>query len=230
MRAENTSRRHFHKAFKQSTGESFWEKGKKMKKVVYAIASVIFIMFLLMSTAKASLVISVTIQNPIINPLQTQSITGYTNENGDGFVMVIQPNQGVAWTNFLSSHPTLKSWWETILPADNPAAKTQISSDAGLHIVSYKLVSTMNAHSMSVVFPTDFTGVNGVPSTAAPGLYKVFFVFRSFASSTVECVELNFACGSFLVIPQVPLGTLMALVSFLSTIPAFALYRRKHLK
>lgn len=85
--------------------------------------------------------------------------------------------------------------------------------------VSYKLVDTAHADgwTFELTYPTDFEGINGVPSTGAPGQYKVIFVFWN--SDTV-CVT-EFACGSWLVIPQVPLGTVMALVTALCAIPAF---------
>jgi len=194
-----------------------------MKRVAYGIASVIFLVLLLASTAQAPLEITVTVQNPLINPLQTQTITATPNEPGNGIVFVVQPADGSPWTDFLDSHWILKSWWTWSLPA---SIKTQISDAIGGKIVSYKLVGSMNAHSITLTFPTDFTGINGVPSTAAMGLYKVLFVY---ISSGASCVELDFACGSWLVIPQVPLGTVMALVSSLCAVPAFVLYRRKHL-
>ena len=194
-----------------------------MKRIAYGIASVIFLVLILASTAQAPLEISVTVQNPSINPLQTQTITATPNEPGFGIVFVVQPTDGLPWIDFLNSHLILKSWWTWSLPA---SIKTQISDAIGGKIVSYKLVSSNNAHSITLTFPTNFTGINGVPSTAAMGLYKVLFVYMS---SGVSCVELDFACGSWLVIPQVPFGTVMALVSSLCAIPAFVLYRRKHL-
>ena len=196
-----------------------------MKKTVYGIALVIFLVLMLSSTAKAPLEITVTVQNTAINPGQTQTIGARPNENGEGIVFVVQPADGTPWTSFLNSHPTLKTWWDAIL---SPSIKTQISDAIGGKIVSYKMVSTMNAPiTIGLVFPADFTGINGAPSTAVPGDYKVIFVFKSFSDVNCELVELGFACRSWLVVPQVPFGTVMALVSMLCAIPAFMLYRRK---
>ena len=198
-----------------------------MKKILYGMALVIFLVLMLSSTVKAPLEITVTVQNATINPGQTQTIGARPNENGEGIVFVVLPTDGTIWTSFLNSHPTLKTWWDAIL---SPSIKTQISDAIGGKIVSYKMVSTMNAPiTIGLVFPADFTGINGAPSTAVPGDYKVLFVFKAFALPGADCqlVELDFDCRSWLVVPQVPFGTVMTLVSMLCAIPAFMLYRRK---
>jgi hypothetical protein len=110
------------------------------------------------------------------------------------------------------------------------SVQTQIGNAIGGKIVSYKAISSNDPLSVLVNFPADFTGINGVPSTAWMGLYKVLFVgFYSTYPPSCEVVEFDFQCGSWLVVPQVPFGTFMALVSSLCAIPAFVLYRRKHI-
>lgn len=215
-----------------------------MKKIVYGIAAVIFLILLLASTANASLVLSVTVQNPTLNPLQSQTIIAETNERGFGVVFVVQPTQASApWTDILNSNPLppslygLKPLWTSIeMQLQNqqlqnplqPDKLAEIMNAMGGKIISFNLTSTAKTDGwhFSLVFPRDFTGINGVPSTAAPGTYKVIFVFKS--EDIVDAGIVDFACGNWLVIPQVPLGTIMALLSSLCAIPAFKLYRRKH--
>lgn len=196
-----------------------------MMKIVYGIASVIFLVLILSTTANAELHISVTVQNAVLSPSQTQTIIADTNERGWGIVFVVQPSNGAPWTDFVntSSHPLLYFRWTYL----QSGIKANVSSEIDGKIVSYKFVDTahVDGWTFGLVYPTNFTGINGVPSTAAPGEYKVIFVFWN---SPDICVT-KFACGSWLVIPQVPLGTVMALASSLCAIPAFVLYRRKHL-
>jgi hypothetical protein len=222
---ESSSRRDFHKAFSSQATAFIWEKVGKMKKLVYAVAAVMFVALMLLSTASATLDISVTIQSPALNPGQIQTITANTNEPGNGIVFVVEPIDGQQpWTNFLDSHYDLKTWWLYVVP---DSMKTEITAETGGKIVSYKTVGSMNGHSITLTFPTDFTGINGVPSTAPPGKYVVLFVYKS-TPSDCELAEIDFACGQWLTIPQVPLGTVMALLSSLCAIPAFKLYRRKY--
>jgi hypothetical protein len=127
--------------------------------------------------------------------------------------------------------------------------KTQVQEKIGDKIVSYKLIVMEEGGSVDVTFPEDFTGINGEPSTALNGEYKVIFVFLSKCESedqvpdgdntldaAIECrphrecklVELDFACARWFVVPEVPLGTIAPVLSALAAIPVAKLYKRKH--
>ena len=194
-----------------------------MRKIIYGMASVIFMMMILSTTANASLQLSVTVQTPTLSPSQTQTIHAITNQRGWGIVFVVQPSDGELWTDFVntSSH-SLLYWRWLYLETD---VKANVSSEIGSKIVSYTFVDTAREDGWDFVlaYPMNFTDINGVSSTAALGEYKVIFVFWN---SCTICVT-KFACGVWLVIPQVPFGTVMALVSALGALPAFKLYRKK---
>jgi hypothetical protein len=177
--------------------------------------------------------------DPQINQLQSQEITATTNEPGKGILLVLQPAEGDPWAGFLAAHPNLEEIWNS-LPSD---IKTQVQEKIGDKIVSYKLIATEEG-SECVTFPEDFTGVNGEPSTALVGIYKVIFVFLSKGESTdtipdagltdnIQCsprvrlVELDFACASWFVVPEVPLGTIAMIVSSITALSVFKLYKRK---
>jgi hypothetical protein len=178
--------------------------------------------------------------DPQINQLQSQVITATTNEPGKGILLVLQPAEGDPWAGFLAAHPNLAEIWNS-LPSD---IKTQVQEKIGDKIVSYRIISTdVGGDIGPVTFPNDFTGVNGEPSTALVGIYKVIFVFLSKGESNdnvpltdnIQChqpprcrlCELDFACASWFVVPEVPFGTIAMIVSSITALSVFKLYKRK---
>ena len=86
------------------------------------------------------------------------------------------------------------------LPSD---VRTQITAETSGFIVSYLIV---NMHSVAAgththSFPTDFTGLNGQPSTAIPGTYKVVFAFLATDHSCFHH-QISFDCGQWFVVPE----------------------------
>ena len=208
-------------------------EGVRMKKLVYVIATVAFLVLLSSSFANAYLDADVTVGSIQINKNAPQTITATTNAGGFGILFVIQPALGTPWMNYLNSHPALKWLWLS-LPF---TTRMTISNAIGGKIVSYKLVTIGNGGgSQSFSFPTDFIGINGEPSTGLLGKYKVFFAFMSHHASNVElsccrcfCLfQVDFDCGRWFVVPEVPLGTVLSLLTALVALPVFKLVRRKH--
>jgi hypothetical protein len=194
-----------------------------MKKIVYGIAAVIFAVLVLSSMANASLDVQITVGSAQINPLQSQTITATTNERGIGIVLVIQPAEGSPFTDSLGSHPALLVLWN-LLPSDT---KTDIIGKIGGKIVSYKIVAVPDQGGDSIVltFPEDFTGILGDPSTVVTGKYMVIFAFLG--ASGCKVIGIDFDCGSWFVIPEVPWGTVATLATSLCALPVFALYKRR---
>ena len=193
-----------------------------MKRIVYAIAAVTFLALVLSSTAKASLDVQITVGSAQIYPLQSQTITATTNERGIGVVLVIQPAEGSPFTDFLISHPALLVLWNHL----NSDTKTDIIGKIGGKIVSYKLVNAPDQGGDNVLtFPEDFRGIHGDPSTVVPGKYMVIFAFLG--ASDCRVIGIDFDCGSWFVIPEVPWGTVVALATSLCALPVFALYKRR---
>ena len=100
------------------------------------------------------------------------------------------------------------------------AIKTELADKLGGKIVSYEMISfPSGGGSETLVFPDDFTGINGVPSTGVMGEYEVIFVYLSWeGSGDGRCcciIEKEFDCasGSWFVTPEVPLGTIMVLIA-----------------
>lgn len=205
-----------------------------MKKIVLAIAVVSFAILLSLSFANAALDADITVANAQINHGATQHITVTTNQAGNGILIVIQPgpSQPLVWNNYLNSHPVFKAIWNSL----SNSVRTQIISEIGGKIFSYALVNIQTSGGGSHVFsfPTDFTGINGAPSTAINGKYKVLLAFISFQAPDIgrpQChcclFKVDFDCGSWFVVPEVPLGTVVPLLTALLALPAYALISRR---
>jgi len=219
-----------------------------MKKMKIAFAFVAVSLAVLLSTSLVSaqldtLDISIAVRNPSLCKGQSQGIALTTNKAGKGIVFVLQPALGDPWAGFLMAHPILAAIWASV-PTE---IKTQVQEKIGDKIVSYKLIVMDAGGSIDVTFPDDFTGINGEPSTALMGTYEVCFIFLSKCETdevnggstydaAIECtpprecrfVELDFACGGWFVIPEVPLGTIAPILSALAALPVAKLYKRKH--
>jgi hypothetical protein len=193
----------------------------------------IFSLLVLLSASsfvKASLVIDVSVAHAQINQLQSQTITVTANEGGEGTILVVQPGEGMSWTGFLDRHASLKTLWID-LPQE---VQTEVLDETWGKILSFKTVTIgPGGGSVVVTFPDDFEGLNGEPSTALIGTYKVIFTFMSHeAGSSANCghcclFEIKFDCGTWLVIPENQLGTIVPLLMSLIALPVFNLYRRK---
>jgi len=196
----------------------------------YALVVVSFLVLMPFSTANASLNVSVSVEYAEINQFQDQIITATTNEEGKGILLVIQPAEGTPWIDFLNDHPALEALWN-ILPSN---MRTEVASKIGGKIVSFDSISTdSGGGSETVAFPEDFTGINGDPSTALVGEYKILFAFLSLEASNDNspccccCLfELDFDCNSWLVVPEVPFGTIASLLSAMVAIPGLKFYKR----
>jgi len=214
-----------------------FSRDEKMKtvKIAYAFLAVSLMVLLSTSFASSVLDISVAVADPQISQLQSQVITATSNEGGKGVLLVLQPAIGDPWAGFLIAHPELAALYAS-LPSD---IQTQIQEKIGDKIVSYKLIVMETGGSVPVTFPDDLTGINGEPSTALTGEYKVIFVFLAKGNTldaAIECcpppecklVELDFACAGWFVVPEVPLGTIAPILSALAALPVAKLYKRKH--
>ena len=181
-------------------------------KFVLALFSILLVTSI-PAAVSASLTVDVDVGFAELMPLMDQTITVTTNEMGMGILFVLQPAEGLPWADFLDDHPGLKPLFNQ-LPSN---IKTEIADKIGQKIVSFKLVSfSAGGGSTTFVFPDDFTGINGEPSTELVGEYTVFFAYMSLEEEG-RCflAEIEFGCkfGSFNVIPEVPLGTVMAVSS-----------------
>jgi hypothetical protein len=202
-----------------------------MKKIVLAFAVVSFVILLSSSFANAALDADITVANPQINHGASQKITVATNQGGSGILIVIQPATGQPWANFLNNHPALKSLLNS-LPNN---IKTQINNAIGGKIVSYAFVNFGKVGgSKAFSFPTDFKGINGDPSTNLNGKYKVLLAFISYEAFDIGrphchcCLfQIDFDCGSWFVVPEVPLGTVLPLITSLLALPVFKLISKK---
>jgi hypothetical protein len=58
------------------------------------------------------------------------------------------------------------------------------------------------------------------------GEYKVFFAYLSYQGFPFRCLESGFACGSWNVVPEVPLGTAAAAFSMIAAV-GFVKYRKR---
>ena len=194
-----------------------------MKKPLYILATAALVLLLSSQIVNASLNIDVTVGQPVIHPIESQQITATANQGGIGILLVIQPATGTPWQDYLNSHPLLKALWN-MLPS---SIKTEIGNAIGGKIVSFMAPVSIGSGGGSNVydFPADFTGINGEPSTAMGGTYKVIFAFIS--SSGCFKIEKDFACNSWFVVPEVPFGTAMALSSPVLAFAAVSLYRKR---
>ena len=198
-----------------------------MKSKLMLAALSILLIITIPSVASASLEVNVTVGFSELMPYMDQTITATANERGVGMIIVLQPSEGQPWTDFLDSHPALKSVFNS-LP---PTIKTQITNEIGQKIVSFNIVSFgTGGGSKTCVFPDEFWGINGAPSTATFGEYTVIFAYISWERDEGDphrcfLARKEFGCkiGGFNVIPEVPLGTVMvassmgiALISYYS--------------
>jgi hypothetical protein len=199
-----------------------------MRACKFALVLVPFLILMMSSVTNAALDVGVSVEYSNIGQFQNQVITATTNEGGKGILFVIQPAEGTPWIDFLNDHSELKASWGK-LPN---TIQTAIASRIGAKIVSFNMVSIdSGGGSKTVTFPGDFTSNNGDPSTALKGKYKVVFAFISWETSNSDgrCCrffELDFDCNSWFVIPEVPFGTIVSVLSMLAAIPVLALRKR----
>lgn len=198
-------------------------------KVGYVLVAVLCVV-LAVSVVDASLEVNLEVGKPQINQMEDQTITVTSNEKGIGILFAIQPAEGTPWIDFLDDHPILKVVWNS-LPSE---IKTKITSAIGGKIVSYTTVTIdTGGGSQDLDFPEDFKGINGDPSTELVGTYKVVLAFisaerASALSKSVECccIEVDFDCNSWLVIPEVPFGTIATLLSVLMAVPTLRFIKK----
>jgi hypothetical protein len=194
------------------------EKMKKLTVVTLAFTAA-FIVIMASSFANASIYdnlrINVTPAEASISPNDSQQITATVNEKGIGIIFVIQPAEGPTWTDFLQDHPDARALW--ILAPDD--IKQQIQEAVGNKIVSYAIVTFDDPGSKTLNFISDFTGINGAPSTKLLGEYDVVFAYASF--QPWYYMETGFACGAWNVVPEVPLGTAAAACSMIAAVGFF---------
>jgi hypothetical protein len=229
----------------------------KKTKIAYAFVAIALVAILSIASVGATLDINVEVASPSINPGEPQVLTVTTNEPGVGLLVVLQPAMGDAWSGFLAEHPLL----EALVASLPPDTQAELYTLIGDKIVSYKLIGPVPEEafncttiSMPVIFPDEFTGVNGEPSTNLPGDYKVIFVYisnyecpdqmpdevnltavaqidepRMEVPGEVSLIELDFACGRWFVIPEYALGTIAPIISSMAALPlAKRYYKRKH--
>jgi hypothetical protein len=90
--------------------------------------------------------------------------------------------------------------------------QTEITDNIGNKIVSFKIVSfPAGGGSQNCIFPDDFNGINGEPSTEIVGEYTAFFAYISWEADDNEesfcfLAKKEFDCSfrNFNVIPEVP--------------------------
>lgn len=232
----------------------------KKTKIAYAFVAVALVAILSIASVGATLEINVEVANPSINPGEPQVLTVTTNEPGVGLLIVLQPAMGDAWSGFLAEHPLLAA----LIASLPPDTQAELYGLVGNRIVSYKLIGPIPEEAlncipitMPVIFPDEFTGVNGEPSTNLPGDYKVIFVYISAYEADqeptnhepdaveltqvqvevpeieipgdVRLIELDFACGRWFVVPEYALGTIAPIISSIAALPlAKRYYKRKH--
>jgi hypothetical protein len=203
--------------------------GDNRMKTRYLTAAIPLLILMFSSVAYASLDVNVNIENTEIMPLEDQKITATANERGKGILLVLQPAEGTPWIDFLDAHLALKALYNS-LPNN---IKTELANKVGGKIVSFKIVSFPGGGSETLTFPGDFNSINGEPSTELMGKYKVIFAYMSWESSGNDarccCLcELEFDCvhGSWFVIPEVPVGTIVSLLGMFAAIPALLVVKR----
>lgn len=195
-----------------------------MKKTLLCLVTITALALLCISYANAftDLNIDVTATKDKILPGEDEALIATTNEKGTGMMIVIQPAGG-------STPSTSFLWW-----VPEPY-KSQIISDIGGKIISYYFPGInkweKSPPAKTLTFPDDFTGLNGAPNTFIPGKYKVIFVFVSIEGKC-WCWDIDFDCDKtwFNVVPEVPLGTIMAIVPLAAAFGTVTIYkRRRHL-
>ena len=199
-------------------------------KVSYVLVAVLCIV-LAVSVVDASLEVNLEVGKPQINQMEDQTITVTSNEKGNGILFAIQPAEGTPWIDFLDDHPMLKALWNS-LPNE---MQTKIANVIGGKIVSYTTVSIdVGGGSQDFDFPGDFTGINGDPSTELVGTYKVVLAFisteseRAALSNSIKCccIEVDFDCNSWFVIPEAPFGAIVTLLSVLVAVPTLRFIKK----
>lgn len=190
--------------------------GLKMKNKCLMTMFAVFLVVSIPYAVSASLNIDVSVASSELAPLMEQQITATANERGMGVLLVLQPAEGTPWIDYLNDHPLLAALFNS-LPSN---VQSSIADKIGQKIVSFKIVSFGGGGGNSVcVFPSEFNGINGAPSTALVGEYTVLFAYASWeedgATGLCFLAEKEFDCKirSFNVIPEVPFGTVMAVSS-----------------
>jgi hypothetical protein len=188
-------------------------------KMLIAVISLLLII-IIPSTVSASLNVNVSVGTSELVALMDQTITASANEMGIGVLIVLQPATGTPWIDFLDKHPVFKNLFDR-LPSD---IQTEITNKVGKKIVSFKIVSfPAGGGSEKCIFPDDFKGINGEPSTELAGEYTVFFAYTSREGNHCFLAKREFDCafGHFNVIPEVPFGTVVASVSMVGALIVF---------
>jgi hypothetical protein len=158
--------------------------------------------------------VNVTADPQSISPGQEVDITCWAEMDGKGVVFVVQPDVTSSAAQ---------------CPNDLQNSFNQIFSDPDCclwKIISYAIVDEIvdpEGGQQVLVFPRDFTGLNGQPSTNQLGKYYIFFVF--WHNFMCFCMKIGFDCTTFWVVPEYPLGTVIAV-----TVPALALFSQRWIK
>ena len=213
-------------------GVSLWRVGLIMRSRCLIALFAVVLVISIPCAVSASLIIDVSVESSELAPLMNQNITVTANERGIGIVFVLQPAEGTPWTDFLDSYPVLENIFDSL----SPDIKTSIIDKIGQKVVSFKIVSFGAGGGSAVcVFPSEFNGINGEPSTELVGDYKVLFAYASWEddrdSGLCFLAEQEFDCKVriFNVIPEVPLGTVMAVASMgLATFGYIKIKKRKN--
>ena len=196
-----------------------------MKKAVFLFVAVAFSALLILPMVSAALTATITVANPTINQNANQSITATTNQKGTGVIFVVQPApSGYSWINYLNAHHDLRDLWYN-LPSD---VRAQMTGETGGFIVSFVIVNMQHGGGGTHIysFPTDFTGLNGQPSTAIPGTYKVVFAFLANDHSCFHH-QISFDCGQWFVVPESTLGTAMAIMAPIAAVATITLNKKR---
>jgi hypothetical protein len=204
-----------------------------MKSAKY-LTAIPLVILMLSSVAFASLDVTVSVGNNKIMPFEDQTVTATANERGKGVVLIIQPAEGTPWLDYLDDHLVLKGLYSRL--PDN--IKKELASEVGGKIVSFKMVSfSRGGGSETFTFPDDFTGINGEPTTELMGNYKILFAYLSWESTgnDQKCcclckIEFDCTTGSWFVVPEVPLGTLVASIGMFAAIPTLLAVKRMKVK
>ena len=134
-----------------------------------------FVLFLLtISTVRASLDVDLVVGKPVINPMETQQVTAIANELGLGLIIVIQPSTGESAAPLFSDEEFLECW--NLIPQH---IKESIQNKIGDKIISFRLVRIgLGGGTQECIFPNDFRGINGDPSTQQIGKVQNSFCLR----------------------------------------------------
>lgn len=167
----------------------------KAPKIALTSLVVVLSLALMIPLTRGYLNVNVSADPETISPSQKVNITCTAEMDGKGIVFVIQP---------VSVSSKAESESEDVKNGLN-----EISSDPDCslcNIISYAWVDAIidpEGGQQKFIFPDDFTGMNGEPSTSVFGKYYVFFVF--WHGSKCFCVKIGFDCSMFLVVPEYPI-------------------------